>query len=78
MFKSNKDKNLEETFNKAIEYMKDPSIFIGSILGYMNYSEWKRMNKNELCWLEFSHKASDDAEQKKYEEYLNNHKINQK
>lgn len=78
LFKSNKDKNLEETFNKAIEYMKDPSIFIGSILGYMNYSEWKRMNKNELFWLEFSHKASDDAERKKYEEYINNHKMNQK
>lgn len=45
-----------------LSYMSNPSIFIGSILGYIDKDKWKEMDKNELYFLEISHKASDDEQ----------------
>ena len=54
--------------NEMLEYTKDPSIFIGSIMGYIDIGKWKSMDKNKLFLEEISHKASDDAEHYKYKE----------
>ena len=48
--------------SKWMPYMNNSSIFIGSILGYINKDKWKSMDKNELYFLEISHKASDDEQ----------------
>ena len=34
--------------NEMLEYTKDPSIFIGSVLGYIDIDKWKSMDKNFL------------------------------
>lgn len=64
VFEQNKydDNDLEEQVKSNIEYSKEPSIFIGSILGYTNYIEWKKCNKMELFNYQVKHKASDDEE----------------
>lgn len=54
--------------DEMIKYVKDPSIFIGSILGYIDFDKWKQMDKNELYLLEISHKASDDEQHYIYKE----------
>ena len=54
--------------NEMLEYTKDPSIFIGSVLGYIDINKWKSMDKNMLFLEEISHKASDDEQHYKYKE----------
>ena len=44
------------------EYSNNYSIFIGSILGYIDYNRWKEIDKNKLYLLEISTKASDDEQ----------------
>jgi glutaredoxin len=63
-FEQNKynDNELQEVINSNIEYSKCPSVFIGSILGYTNYDDWKKCNKMELFNYQVKHKASDDEE----------------
>lgn len=72
VFKENKytKKQLEESINKNNEYMKDYSIFIGSLLGYINYEDWKNTNKMELYIKQIYNKASDDIAYKKYDKWL--------
>lgn len=53
---------------KVIDYSNNPSVFIGSIIGYIDYNEWKEKDMNELYLLEISHKASDDPQHEKYKE----------
>mgnify|MGYP007025960109 CR=1 FL=1 len=62
--------NIVETIwtNEMLEYVEDPSIFVGSVLGYIDIDKWKAMDKNMLFLEEISHKASDDAEHYKYKE----------
>lgn len=48
------------------EYMKDPSVFIGSALGYMSLSEWLKTPKNQLYTFEIQHKAIDDKQNPNY------------
>ena len=43
-------------------YSENPSIFIGSILGYTPYDKWKECNKMQLYTYQVNHKASDDEE----------------
>ena len=64
VFEQNKysDYELDEIIKSNIEYSKRPSIFIGSILGYSDYEEWKKCNKMELFNYQVKHKASDDEE----------------
>jgi len=54
--------------DEMIQYTKEPSIFIGSILGYLDFDKWERIDKNELYCLEISHKASDDEQFNIYRE----------
>ena len=46
----------------ALEYMENPSVFIGSAIGYMSLSDWKETPKNLLYTYEITHKAIDDKE----------------
>ena len=54
--------------NEMLEYTKSPSIFIGSIINYINLEEWKNFDKNKLFLMQICNKASDDAEHYKYKE----------
>ena len=62
--------NVEEPIwtSKMLKYVKDPSIFIGSVLGYINIDKWKSLDKNSLFLYELGHKASDDEQHYKYKE----------
>ena len=62
--------NVEEPIwtSKMLKYVKDPSIFIGSVLGYININKWKSLDKNSLFLYELSHKASDDEQHYIYKE----------
>lgn len=68
IFKSNKYEDFTDIIKKIHEYAESPSIFIGSVLGYMNYDDWKEINKMKLFNYEVNHKASND-ECKDKEEY---------
>ena len=52
----------KEIIEKMKSYSLDFSIFVGSILGYFNYSKWKTFDKNRLYLLEISSKATDDEQ----------------
>lgn len=54
--------------NEMLEYTKDPSIFLGSIIGYIDIDKWKSMDKNSLFLYELGHKASDDEQHYIYKE----------
>lgn len=54
--------------DEMIQYTKDPSIFIGSILGYLDFDKWEKIDKNELWIMEATHKASDDEQFNIYRE----------
>lgn len=60
VFSENKYDNLENSLNNVFDYSKNPSIFIGSSIGYIDYDIWKNYNKSELFKLENKSKASDD------------------
>ena len=51
---------------KALRYGENPSVFIGSAIGYMDYDKWLTCNKNWLYNYEVSHKANDDEEHYKH------------
>lgn len=59
------------SLDTAIEYMKDPSVFIGSAIGYMRYWDWLRVDKLKLFAFEMENKAIDDKQSKYFskEEY---------
>lgn len=67
----------EPSLDLCKSYMDDPSVFIGSILGYINYSIWKSTPKHKLLYFEQTHKAIDDKENPNYskEEYDKLHKF---
>ena len=52
----------EPSLELCKDYMEDPSVFIGSVLGYIPLSAWKRIDKNRLYAYEMSHKAIDDKQ----------------
>lgn len=65
VFENNKYDSNEQILayaNDNFEYSKSPSIFIGSIIGYTTYEEWKNCNKMQLYKYQVTHKASDDEE----------------
>ena len=53
---------LQSLANDNLLYSDEPSVFIGSILGYTNFTEWKKCNKMQLYTYQVNHKASDDEE----------------
>lgn len=48
------------------KYAENPSVFIGSAIGYMDYDKWLKTDKNWLFEYEISHKANDDEEHYKH------------
>ena len=65
VFVNNKYDSYDQTLayaNDNDQYAKNPSIFIGSIIGYTTYNEWKNCNKMQLYIYQVNHKASDDEE----------------
>ncbi|MBO5003693.1 MAG: hypothetical protein J6D03_00110 [Clostridia bacterium] len=53
-------------------YSRNPSVFIGSAIGYMDYDKWNSCDKNWLYEYEISHKANDDEEHyKHYDKQVN-------
>lgn len=48
--------------NLMLEYVDNYSVFIGSILGYIDFNQWEAYDKNELFLTQISHKASDDEQ----------------
>ena len=44
------------------QYMKDPSVFIGSTIGYVALSEWMKIPPDILYKYEMEHKACDDRQ----------------
>jgi len=59
-FKDNTDDDIDKSVQMQYEYSKNPNVFIGSILGYIDYDFWNKVNKNKLYHLETHHKSSDD------------------
>ena len=52
----------EPSLDVTLKYMKDPSVFIGSAVGYIPLSTWKKIPKNKLYDYEMQHKAIDDKQ----------------
>lgn len=52
----------EEIVSAMKDYSENFDIFIGSILGYIPYEQWKQLDKNKLYLMEISNKASDDEQ----------------
>lgn len=69
-FKDSKDENVEEAVKMQYEYSKDPNVFIGSILGYIKYSEWLNVDKNQLYYLETHNKSCDDINRGKAQDLI--------
>lgn len=67
----------EPSLDLLLEYIENPSIFIGSVLGYVDFNTWNEMSKKELYNFEKRHKAIDDKENPNYsqEEYDRLHKF---
>lgn len=64
---SNKDTNISESVKFNIDYgNNDPNVFIGSILGYLKFSEWKIIDKQKLWNYECANKSSNDTLRNKY------------
>jgi len=61
---------LDKIIKDNIEYSKNPSVFIGSILGYTDYESWNNCNKMELFNYQIKHKAIDDLEFGKNSKWL--------
>lgn len=55
-----KNTNTKQACSEAFEYSKNPSIFIGSILGYIDLETWKKIDKTQLYQIEINNKAIDD------------------
>lgn len=62
IFNTNKysEEELKSQVSENFEYSKNPSIFIGSILGYIDLDDWKKINKMNLFNYEINHKARND------------------
>ena len=72
---SNTNDSIRESVERAIKYSENPSIFIGSLLGYIDYDKWKTIDKQRLFWIEFSNKAHDDTQYYKYIKWKEKHNI---
>lgn len=58
----NSKEQLQSIANDNYLYSDNPSVFIGSILGYTSFEEWKKCNKMQLYTYQVNNKASDDEE----------------
>ena len=74
IFKSNKyyDNDIKDQISYILEYSKNPAIFIGSILGYIDFEKWNSMSKMKLFNIQIQNKAINDIyrEKKEYEKWF--------
>ena len=70
IFENNKDNDIKTSIEKSLEYSKNTSIFIGSILGYIDLEQYNKINKQNLWDLEVSHKAKNDIFREKFKNRL--------
>lgn len=54
------------SLDMTLEYMTDPSIFLGSAIGYIPLSQWKKIPRDKLYNYELNHKAIDDISNPNY------------
>lgn len=54
------DTNIKNTVKSQYIYSKNPNIFIGSILGYITYEQWKNIDKRTLFNIQIHNKSIDD------------------
>ena len=61
-FKENtyNEDELKKIIESNIEYSNNPSIFIGSSIGYINYDKWKEMNKVSLYNLQTKYRKMEN------------------
>ena len=59
-FENNVDDDIENTVKMQYEYSLNPSVFIGSILGYIDYDKWVNFDKRQLYYIETHNKSADD------------------
>lgn len=69
-FKDKVDNNLEETVKLQFEYSKNPNIFLGSIIGYIQYNDWLKVDKSKLYDIQVNNKADDDEQKYKANKVL--------
>ena len=69
-FVGNKDKDIDNTVKLQFEHSLNPQVFIGSILGYIDYSTWVRFDKQELYNIEVNHKSADDINRGKWKDLI--------
>lgn len=60
------DEDIDETFNKLLEYSEDPSIFLGSIIGYCSLDSWIHADKQKLWDLQCKFKADNDPHKERF------------
>lgn len=66
-------KELKEIVKEQYDYSENPNVFIGSILGYMKYSDWKNIyihDKQQLYNIQVSHKSVDDPSRGKNKDLI--------
>lgn len=63
---NNNDDNIEETIKFNLNYSKNPNIFVGSILGYLQYNVWLNIPKTKLYVIQANHKADNDIYKGKF------------
>lgn len=54
------DEELKESYDKVIEYSKNPSVFLGSIIGFISLDEWLELDKKKLFYFEAKNVASNE------------------
>lgn len=59
-FIKNSIDNINEIIESINEYSMNPSIFIGSIIGYIDYYNWLKISYKDLYNYQVNHKADDD------------------
>lgn len=60
----------QKVVQNNMDYSRNPNVFIGSLLGYMSYEAWLKIDKQQLYMVEINNKASDDAEHYKPKKML--------
>lgn len=59
------DKIINKTCKFDETYMNNPSVFVGSSIGYIDYNIWISLDKQKLYQFEITHKGQDDPESKR-------------
>lgn len=60
IFINNTDDDIQNTIDFINDYSKNPPVFIGSILGYIDYKTWDNIPYTQMYNLQVTHKADDD------------------